>query len=105
MEEKQSDLNEEIEHCIKRYEELEKELRQPWRKCGEDEKGKIHENIKKLNDLFRKVESGKLENEKAENVLGVWNAIANSMDAELEYQNLQKSLGKEITPFGQMKMA
>ena len=109
MEEKQitkkpSDLIEEIERCIERFEKLEKKIQQPWRRCGVDDKASVNNAIKKLNDLIQKVRGGRLGKEQAEIAFMAMDTIADLIESELDYQNMQKSLGEEITPFGQMEI-
>ena len=99
----QQDICKKIDCLIKRFKDLDRELQQPWRNCGEDEKKRVQVEIEDLNDLFKNVENRKIENQPAEIVFGLTDAIANSIETELQYQNFLKSQGMDILPLGQLK--
>jgi hypothetical protein len=109
MEEKQQtkeppDMIKKIERCIKRFEKLEKQIKQPWRKSDAAAQEQPRNLIKKLKDILRKVERGKMTDSNAIVLVQLANTMAMLSESELKQQNMQKSLGEEITPFGKKEL-
>jgi hypothetical protein len=90
-----------IERCKKRFEKIEKKSQQPWRKSAVAVKKETQKAIKGLDNLISEVISGNITDERAKTVLMLQNAVAALMETELKMQNMQKSYGEEITPYGQ----
>ena len=100
----QSDIILKIKRCKKRFDKLDKKLQQPWRNSDVASIEIPHKLTNQFNNVHRKVRSGKITNDNAKFVVQLANAMAMGMDAKLNYQNMQKSLGEEIPPFGQMEL-
>jgi hypothetical protein len=51
-----------------------------------------------------KSQTGKMADSNATSLVQIANTMARLSESELKHQNLQKSLGEEITPFGKMEL-
>ena len=100
----QTKMIQKIERSIKKMEALDKKSQQPWRKSGKTATVQIHDTIYRLNDLLLEVRCGGSSNYKVNTLIRIADSISTSMAVELEYQDMQKSQDKEITPFGKMNI-
>ena len=88
-----------IERCIKRFEKLEKKLQQPWRNCDADTKKMTIDVIKKLNNILRDARIVGFLKEQEKLPLMMAKTLAYAIECQVKDQNMQKSLGEDITPF------
>jgi hypothetical protein len=90
-----------FERCKKRFEKIEKKSQQPWRNSAVAVKEETQKAIKRIDNLIPEVISGNIADEQAKTLLMILNTMAALMESELKTQNMQKSYGEEIIPFGQ----